>query len=411
MKSNSVSRRGLLMGAATTLAIGRLKSADQTTQQLTEELSLANRHPLFQGVDRSLAVGDQASFTPPYAYIGCYTGGSNARGISVLHYDPATNEMNLVGIVAPVTSPSFIVLDATRRFLYSGNESGAGSASAFAINPDTGALRFLNTVGAGGQPAHIAIHPAGKHLLTANYTGGTVAAFGIQSDGSLANNPQIISHFGNLGPNAGRQEAPHPHMVLPDSTGKYVLVNDLGLDATIVYSFDTAAGRLTEVNRIAAPAGSGPRHLAWHPNGKVVYSINELSNTLNAYLWDGNGNLIVQQENVSTLPAGFKGTSGAGEVLVDAAGKYLYASNRGSDNIAIFSIDGVSSKLTVNSWVHTQGRTPRHFNFDPSGNFLHVGNQDSANIVGFKVDKSTGALTPAGLYVSTPAPACIQFEF
>ena len=118
-------------------------------------------------------------------------------------------------------------------------------------------------------------------------------------------------------------------MVLPDSTGKYVLVNDLGLDATIVYSFDAVAGKLTEVNRIAAPAGSGPRHLAWHPNGRIVYSINELSNTLNTYFWDGNGNLAPVVENQSTLPVGFKGTSGAGEVLVDAAGKFLYASNRG----------------------------------------------------------------------------------
>jgi 6-phosphogluconolactonase len=359
-------------------------------------------------VDRALGVGDGASFTPPYAYVGCYTGGSNARGISVLHYDPVTNEMTLVGIAAPVSSPSFIVLDATKRFLYSGNESGSGSASAFSVNPDTGALRFLNSVGAGGQPAHVAIHPGKKHLLTANYTGGTVAVFPIQADGSLGSTPQIIAHFGALGPNAGRQEAPHPHMVLPDSTGNFVLVNDLGLDATVIYSFDSAAGRLTEINRLAASPGSGPRHLAWHPNNRIVYSINELSNTLNTYLWNGNGSLIPMQENLSTLPAGFKGTSGAGEVLVDAAGKYLYASNRGNDNILICSIDPVSSQLTVVGWVHTQGRTPRHFNFDPTGNFIHVANQDSANIVTFKVDKVTGSLMPAGLYTSTPAPACIQ---
>ena len=327
----------------------------------------------------------------------------------MFHYDPSTNGLTLVSIVAPVTSPSFIVLDSTKKFLYSGNESGTGSASSFSVNPNSGALKFLNSVGAGGQPAHIAIHPGGKYLLTANYTGGTVAVFPIQADGTLGSAPQIVSHFGELGPNAGRQEAPHPHMVLSDSAGKYVLVNDLGLDATIVYSFDATAGKIAEVNRIAAPAGSGPRHLAWHPNGKIVYSINELSNTLNVYMWDGNGGLTTVQENVSTLPVGFKGTSGAGEVLVDAAGKFLYASNRGNDNIAIFSIDPSNSQLTAMSWVHTQGRTPRHFNFDPTGSFIHVANQDSANIVTFKVDKATGGLTPAGLYATTPAPACIQF--
>jgi len=390
MKSYSLSRRGLLMGAAT-LAAARLKAVDH--------------HPKMSAVDEAFPA---AAALPPYAYVGCYTGGANARGISVFHYDPPTNVMTLAGIVAPVASPSFIVLDATKKFLYSGNESGAGSASAFAINGNTGALRFLNTQGAGGQPAHVAVHPGGKYLLTANYTGGTVAVFGINADGSLAGNPQIVSHFGELGPNAGRQEAPHPHMVLPDSTGAYVLVNDLGLDATIVYAFD--AGKITEVNRIASAAGAGPRHLAWHPNGRIVYSINELSNTLNTYVWDvNNGRLNTAQENVSTLPPGFRGTSGAGEVLVDAAGKFLYASNRGNDNIAIFSIDPSNSQLTAVAWVHTQGRTPRHFNFDPTGNFLHVCNQDSANIVTFKVDKSTGNLTPAGLYVSTTTPACIQF--
>jgi 6-phosphogluconolactonase len=392
MKSNSFSRRGLLMGAAT-FAASRLKAADDTVEPM----------PMAEDPSRAAAA------PPPYAYIGCYTGGANARGISVFHYDPGTNALTLAGIVAPVTSPSFIVLDAAKKFLYSGNESGAGSASAFSVNSLTGDLRFLNSVSAGGQPAHVAIHPGGKYLLTANYTGGTVAVFPIQADGSLGSASQIIAHFGDLGPNAGRQEAPHPHMVLPDSTGRYVLVNDLGLDVTIVYSFDTGAGKMTEVNRVAATPGSGPRHLAWHPNGKIVYSINELANVLNVYAWDGNGNLTLVQENLTTLPAGFRGTSGAGEVLVDAAGKFLYGSNRGNDNILICSIDPLTFQLTVLGWVHTQGRTPRHFNFDPSGNFIHVGNQDSANIVTFKVDKSTGLLTPAGLYASTPAPACIQF--
>src|SRR6266849_347138 len=263
MKSNSFSRRGLLLGAAT-VAASRLKGADYSVQPMA----------VTEDVSRDAA-------EPPYAYVGCYTGGANARGISIFHYDVATNELTLSGIVAPVSSPSFIVLDAAKKFLYSGNESGAGIASAFSSNMQTGDLRFLNSVAATGHPAPVAIHPGGKYLLTANYTGGTVAVFPIQADGSLGNATQIIAHFGDLGTNAGRQEAPHPHMVLPDSTGKYVLVNDLGLDSTIVYSFDTAAGKMTEANRISAAAGSGPRHLAWHPNGRIVYSVNELSYTLN----------------------------------------------------------------------------------------------------------------------------------
>ncbi len=247
--------------------------------------------------------------------------------------------------------------------------------------------------------------------MTANYTGGTVAVFPIQGDGSLGSASQIVSHFGELGPNAGRQEAPHPHMVSFDPTGKFVLVNDLGLDTTFVYSFDTASGKIAEVNRVASLPGAGPRHLAWHPNGKIVYSIAELNNSLTTYAWDGSGNLTAIQEGLSTLPPGFRGNSSCGEVLVDAAGKFLYASNRGCDSIVVCAIDPSTSQLTPIDWAHTQGRTPRHFNIDPTGNYIHVGNQDSANIVTLKIDKATGLLSRTALYNGTPAPACIQYGF
>src|SRR5436190_22871222 len=190
MKPHSFSRRGFLMSAATLAAV-RLEGADNQDQEwATTEL-----------------VPGAVAANPPYAYVGCYTGGTNARGISIFHYDPTTNALTLTSIMAPVASPSFIVLDATKKFLYSGNESGAGSASAFSINSQTGDLRFLNSVAASGQPAHVAIHPGGKYLLTANYTGGTVAVFPIQADGSLGAASQIIAHFGDLGTNTGRQEA------------------------------------------------------------------------------------------------------------------------------------------------------------------------------------------------------------
>ena len=300
MKHNSFSRRGMLMGAAVTLgathAIGASDENNDSPRAITQDVN-------------------GAVVAPPYAYIGCYTGGNNARGIGVFHYEPATTALSLISIVAPVSSPSFIVLNAAKTFLYSGNESGGGSASAFSVNSKTGALRLLNTQGASGQPAHIAIHPSGNYLLTANYTGGTVTVFPILADGSLGGASQVVTHFGDLGPNAGRQEAPHPHMVLVDSTGNYVLVSDLGLDAVIVYAFDTSTGKLTEINRIDAKPGSGPRHLAWHPNGRVVYSIHEFSNSITTYNWfASSGDLNVVQE-ASTLPSGFKGNSACAEVL------------------------------------------------------------------------------------------------
>ena len=384
----------MLMGAAATLSaansIGASGEENESPRAITQNVN-------------------GAVIAPPYAYIGCYTGGSNARGIGVFHYEPTTTALSLISIVAPVSSPSFIVLDAAKKFLYSGNESGGGSASAFSVNSRTGALRLLNTQGASGQPAHIAIHPSGNYLLTANYTGGTVAVFPILADGSLGGASQVVSHFGDLGPNTGRQEAPHPHMVLVDSTGKYVLVSDLGLDAIIVYAFDTSNGKLTEVNRVDAKPGSGPRHLAWHPNGRIVYSIHEFSNSITTYNWFASSGTLGIAQEVSTLPDGFKGNSACAEVLVDKEGKFLYASNRGNDSIAVFSIDPTLFTLTMLGLVHTQGRTPRHFNFDPTGNFLLSANQDSANIVSYKIDKTTGMISPAGLYASYPAPTCIQF--
>jgi 6-phosphogluconolactonase len=186
----------------------------------------------------------------------------------------------------------------------------------------------------------------------------------------------------------------------------------LGLDTTIIYTIDTTAGQLTEVSRASATPGSGPRHLAWHPNGNIVYSIKELNSSIDVWSWLGNGHLSAVQTDVSTMPPNFKGALGGGEIMVASSGKFLYASNRnGYDSIAIFSIDQTTSKITLIGLMPSQGEVPRMFNIDPSGKFLHVANQNSANLVSYSIDPNTGMLTATGQYIATGNPACIQFAY
>ncbi len=383
---NGFSRRGILVGAAA-LAAGRWMpaKADDSPYAIT-------------------------AVPGPFAYVGCYT--PAGRGISVYGIDRATNNMTLSTVVGPVSSPSFINLHPNKKFLYAGCEVGPpGLVMAFAINSATGDLQFLSQQSIPGAPAHIIVHPGGKFVLTANYTGSTVSVLPINSDGSVGAASQNITHYGDLGSNSGRQEAPHPHMVSFDPTGNFVLVNDLGLDATVVYSIDLNSGKLTEVSRYITTAGTGPRHLAWHPNGKVVYSIKELNCAVDTFLWTGNGALGNIQSDVSALPKGYKGPLAGAEILVAPSGKFLYTSNRSHDSIGIFSIDPATSQIAVIAWTPTQGETPRAINFDPSGQFIHATNQGTGNIVSFSVDATSGLLTPTGQYIATGQPTCIQFAY
>jgi len=335
----AISRRGILTGVAA-LAAGRAlpgKAED----------------------DAAFAVPQ----APPYVYIACYT--PAGRGISIYSVNAQTNVMVLSNIIGPVSNPSWIALDPTKKFLYAVNEVNAGLVMAFSVSPTTAELTFLNQQSSGGaNPAHCAVHPGGKVLLVANYSGSTVEVVPILADGSLAAPTQVVRHLGDLGPNTGRQEAPHPHMVLPDPTGKDVLVNDLGMDATFVYSLDQTAGRLTLVNTTFSTPGAGPRHLAWHPNGKILYSLNELNNSINLHGWDvSNGTLTSVQSDLTTLPPQFKGVSSCAEVLVAASGNFVYAPNRCHNSIATFAVDPINSRLTILGWTATQGEGPRHFNF------------------------------------------------
>jgi 6-phosphogluconolactonase len=367
----------------------------------------------------------QSTASKTLVYVGCYT----ARGQGIYIYEMnvvtgALTQVRVVGTPAAAPNPSFLALSPNGRFLYAVNEIGnyetrqSGSVRSFAVDFDNADLTPLNVQPTEGRnPAHLSVDATGRFVIAANYSGSTtgtnnVTLLPINDDGSLAPPSQIISHTGTLGPNTGRQEAPHAHMAMPDPTGQFVLVNDLGLDRTFVYRLDRAESTLVSTNSpgVAVP-GSGPRHLAFHPNGRFLFVINELLNSIGVWTWDSEGGAINRVQTISTLPEWYSGISSTAQILVSSDGRFVYGSNRGHDSIAVFACDPATGQLTAVGEHWTFGETPRNFNIDPTGNFMYVGHQNTDNIAVFKIDKATGKLEFTGQQMLSPGqPVCIVFQ-
>jgi 6-phosphogluconolactonase len=233
-----------------------------------------------------------------------------------------------------------------------------------------------------------------------------VAVFPIREDGGLGEASAFIQHAGSSIDHQ-RQEGPHAHMVVPSPDNRFLLVADLGLDEVIVYGFDAAKGTLMQASVTKLAPGSGPRHLAFSPNGRFVFVLSELTAAVSTFGWDDKRGLLDPLGSTSTLPVGYTGPKSGAEIAVHPNGKFLYASNRGDSSIAMFRIDG--GKLTLIGRVPTGGKTPRSFSIDPSGAFLLVANQDSGTLVTFRIDPKTGLLKPAGEPTPVPTPVSIVF--
>jgi 6-phosphogluconolactonase len=322
-----------------------------------------------------------------------------------------------LGLAAATENPSFVALSPNRHFLYAVNEvqkyqgQASGGVSAFSVETRTGKLTFLNEVPSrGADPCYISLDKSGKFVLVANYTGGNVAVFPIQPDGRLGEATGFVQHAG-AGPIHDRQEGPHAHWIEVTSDNRYAVVADLGLDELLVYHFDAAKGLLApnEPPFAKTEPGAGPRHLAFHPDGKHAYVVNELGSTVNAFSFDAKTGTMHSEQTISTLPAGFSGHNDTAEIEAHPNGKFVYASNRGHDSIAVFAVDAKTGKLKLIEDVPTQGKTPRNFQIDPAGARLFVANQESGNIVAFAINPKTGHLTPTGETVRVPNPVCIKF--
>jgi 6-phosphogluconolactonase len=340
---------------------------------------------------------DTTTGEPPAGVPFVYVSGYDPK-IRVYRLDPETGA--LTESVAPVdggTNPSYLAFAPSHKLLYALREAdGKQGVAAYAIDPASGGLTFLNEVGSEGQgPAHIATDATGAWVMVANYGGGTIAVIGTNADGSLAGTAAVESHGdGSL-----------PHQIVPDRDNTHVIVANKGRDDIFVYPFDVGSGALGEPAITKLSAGSGPRHVAIHPDGGHVYAINELSSTITVFSYAGG--TLTEVETVSSLPQDFGGENTGAEIQLDPAGAFLYTSNRGHDSIVVHAVDPDSGTLTLVEHEPTQGATPRGFNLDESGKHLIVANQDSGNVVGFTVDTASGVLTPTGVTVQAPSPAFV----
>jgi 6-phosphogluconolactonase (cycloisomerase 2 family) len=405
---------------------------------LKTSVALAGATSLVAGLPQARA--DEAS-RPLLAYVGTFSSPlkdvlptqvdlppGNGRGIHILQVDRATGATTPAGIYELGTSPSCLVLNAAGTRLYSANETDRvgddkhGTVSAFAIHRADGKLTLLNTVPSGGAgPTYVSLHPSGKFLFVANYFGGSVAVLPVLPDGRLGPATDIKVDAGKIGPTKATNAPPgsfaisghdrtHAHMIQADPAGRFVLHVDLGLDQILVWKFDEKKGVLSpaEHHTVSLPAGDGPRHFYFHPNGRWFYSIQEEGSTIVLFDYDAATGRLTSRQTISTLPPGFAGSNFCSEILVSADGKFVYAGNRLHDSIGIFAV-GPTGELTFVGEEWTRGNYPRSFNFDPTGQFLYCCNQRGDNVAVFQVNRQTGGLTFTGHYIPTGNPSCIVF--
>lgn len=352
----------------------------------------------------------------------------NGLGIHWFKVDRESGALEPLGAYRSGVSPSCVVINRAGDRLYSANETDrvgeerSGTVSSFSIDRATGELLLLNTVMSGGAgPTYVSIHPSGKYVLVANYFGGSIAVLPILEDGSLGAATDVKVDEGPIGPTVSTSgptgsfafsghDRTHAHQIDSDPTGRFVLHVDLGLDRIYVWRFDEQTGKLSpsEPAYVSLPAGDGPRHFAFHPNGRWFYSIQEEGSTVAAFDYDAERGTLALREQLSTLPAGYEGSNFCSEILVSSDGRFLYVGNRLHDSIGIFRIadDGT---LDYQDEVWTRGDYPRSFNFDPTGSFLYCCNQRADHVAVFRVDRESGGLEFTGEYESVGNPSMITF--
>jgi 6-phosphogluconolactonase len=349
-------------------------------------------------------------------YIGTYTG-PRSQGIYTARFDTATGALSRPELAAAVKNPTFLALHPNHQHLYAVEEvdkfkgERSGAVSAFRIEPASGKLALLDEQPSGGAgPCHLSVDKTGHCVLVANYNSGSIAALPLLDGGKLGPPAMSIQHHGS-GLNPNRQAGPHAHFILPDPSNRLVLNCDLGLDKVMLYHLDPIGAALTanDPPAFSVTPGSGPRHLAFAPDGKMVYLINELGSSVDVFDYDAARGTLKEIQTLSTLPETFKGQNIAAEVQVAPSGGFVYASNRGDDSLVVFKVDPVTGRLTFVERTPAQGKTPRHFALVPGGRWLVAENQDSDNIVVFRVDAETGRLTFTGQTVPLGSPVCIVF--
>ena len=346
-------------------------------------------------------------------YIGTYTGDDTARGIYRSRIDPATGALDAPQLAGAIPNPSFLTIHPNRRVLYAVNEIGqfqehrGGAVSAFSIDASSGKLTLLNQQPThGGAPCYVSVDATGKVVMVANYSGGNVAIYPVNDDGSLGAPSQVIGHKP-----AGSDAKAHAHSIVATPDNRFALACDLGMNRVMAYRLDPANAKLLEHQPAFAqlPQKAGPRHLTFSGDGRFVYVINELNGTATVFAYDAAAGRLTEVQTISTLPDGYDGRVWCADIHLHPSGKFLYGSNRAHESIVIYAVDPESGRLTLVGHQPSGGKTPRNFAIDPTGNYLLAAHQDTDNIVVFKIDTETGKLTPTGHEIQIAKPVCIRF--
>lgn len=370
------------------------------------------------------AAADEAR--PSLVYVGTYTNwedmvpphhtppGGRSEGIYVFRFDRETGAMTPLGLAARTDNPTFLAFAPSGRYLYAANElyhyrGQFGAVSAFAIDRESGRLTFLNQVSARGSgTCYVRVDHGGRNVLLANFGSGSVAVLPIRADGTLGEATAFVQDRGS-GPNP-RQAGPHEHSFNVSPDDRFAIAAEFGMDRLLIYRFDPFRGALEPANppAVILRPGSAPRHFAFHPNGRFAYCLNEIDSTLTVFDYDPQAGTFREIQNRSTLPDGYAGKNTAAEVVVHPSGRWLYASNRGENAIAVFAV-GSDGRLDPVAFVPSGGRTPRGYGIDPEGRWLVVANQDTHNLAVFRIDPRTGIPRPTGLSLPVRSPECVKF--
>jgi 6-phosphogluconolactonase len=351
-------------------------------------------------------------------YIGTYTSGkSKSEGIYIYKLNLDSGELKPFKIVKNVVEPSYLTIDKDRKYLYAVNETEvyegkkSGAISSFAVNQKNGDLTFLNKQPSlGGAPCYITVSENQKFVLVANYLGGNVSVHLIEAGGKLGASIDLRQNSG-AGPNKDRQAAAHAHSINLDGKNRFACLCDLGVDKVFIYEFDKKNGKLkpnAAQEFFQTKAGAGPRHFAFHKNGKYAFVINELDSSVTSLSFDENLGMLKEIQTVSTLPADFKDSNTCADLHISPDGAFLYGSNRGHDSIVVYKIDEKTGKLEYVEHTLTGGKTPRNFTISPNGKFLLAANQNSDSVVVFRIDEKSGKLGATGYTAQVPSPVCLK---
>lgn len=361
----------------------------------------------------ALMAAPAAAAEHPLVFISAFAPGERG-GIHAYEFSTTDGSLKPLRRTAGAENPFFLALSPDRKYLYSIHAKQFGGkeneqVAAYAIVGRSGELRLLNRQSAEGTAAcYLDVDATGKTVVVANYTSGSVAALPVRTDGTLGEPASFVQHKGSS-VNPQRQKEPHAHCIVISPDNKYAFAADLGTDQIFCYKLDPIKSKLTpnDTPFARSPAGAGPRHLTFHPNGKRVYVINELLNSVSVFDYDAGSGRLTERQTISTLPADFKGTSYCADVKVTPDGRYVYGTNRGHDSIAAYRV-GEDGRLTLVAIEPSRGKGPQNLAITADGRWLLCANMPGDNVAVFRIGAGTGRLTPVGEPVRQPSPSCIM---